>query len=335
MRKWLLIVLFASLVFVYVRHNHAPQRPEPEEDSAVESQPQSDVSRQSAIEFSAAMLGNVRRRQLELINKSRSENGLAPVSLDDTASMAAQRHCEAMAAGDFFGHIGLSGSLPFHRYNLDEGGYGHVAENVCLFKSSAVISSDEKNITELSAKGHGMFMAEVAPDDGHRRTILDRRHNYVGLGVFLKGGSFTYCEEFLDKYIEITGPPQKTIPAVGKVNITGKVINPGQYGLYMVSVTYDAALIPPPNPKLQPSSYKDAGTEKAAIAPPWDFNKDGSRYDRGSGEFSISIKTERKGYYYIVFYLREDQASIPYTGGHARVSTDDGFIGGAQVIRIN
>ncbi|MBF0557087.1 MAG: hypothetical protein HQK96_21445 [Nitrospirae bacterium] len=341
MRRWLLIVLCATAVCVCLWQCHGSEKAsEDATDATVQSQPDSpatpvaEAHQQPVTNLNISMLDTLRQQQLEQINKSRSSNGLPPVNLDDTASKAAQTHCEAMAAEDFFGHVGRNGSRPFHRYNLYEGGDGHIAENICLFKSSAPIASDQTTVAGLAIKGHGMFMAEVPPDDGHRRTILEKRHNYVGIGVFVKGGNYTYCEEFIDKYIEISGPSTKTIPLGDDLVFTGRVINPGQYGLYMVSVTYDAALIPPANPKSQPNSYMDSGTEKAAFLPPWDLNKDGRSFDVRSGEFSISIKIKKKGYYYIVFYLKEDPSSIPYAGGRARVSTEDGFSGGAQVIRV-
>ncbi|MBF0486649.1 MAG: CAP domain-containing protein [Nitrospirae bacterium] len=328
MRRWLLIVLCAVLVVCLWKYYGSEKATE---DAAVEAHPPQTIAPiAEAHPPPATPIAEALRR----INNSRSSHGLPPVNLDDTASRAAQRHCEAMAAEDFFGHIGLNGSRPFHRYNLDEGGDGHIAENVCLFKSSTAIATDQTTVTGLAIKGHGMFMAEVPPDDGHRRNILEKRHNYIGIGAFVKDGNYTYCEEFLDKYIEISGPSQKTIPLGDDLVFTGRVIDPGQYGLYMVSVTYDAALIPPANPKSQPTSYKDAGAQKATIVPPWDFNKDGRHFDVRSGEFSISIKIHKKGYYYIIFYLKEDPSSIPYAGGSARVSTEDGFAGGAQVIRV-
>ncbi|MBF0459522.1 MAG: hypothetical protein HQK99_16650 [Nitrospirae bacterium] len=330
-KKLLLIVLCVVLVYAWQYRRSGKEAEYAPVDA---QQPVTGRHPQPATTFNASDLDKLRQRQLAQINNSRNSNGLPSVSLDDTASKSAQTHCEAMAVGDFFGHMGLNGSLPFHRYNLDEGGDGHVAENVCLFKGSTAIAADYNTVSELAAKGHGMFMAEVPPEDGHRRTILEKRHNYVGLGVFLKGGNYTYCEEFVDKYIEISGPPSKTIHYGDKIVFTGRVINPEEFGLYMVSVSYDAALIPPANPNAQPSSYKDSGAEKASVLPPWDFNKNGSRLNMRSGEFSISINTEKKGYYYIVFYLKEGPSSIPYKGGRARVSTNDGFIGGAQVIRV-
>lgn len=329
-RMLLLLVLCVALICLWRFRDSGKKA----EDVHVQSPLQHPAPAQPVTTFNVSALDKLRQRQLAQINKSRNSNGLSSVALDDMASKAAQTHCEAMAAGDFFGHMGLNGSLPFHRYNLDEGGDGHIAENVCLFKSSIDIAANDNTISELAAKGHGMFMAEVAPEDGHRRTILEKRHNYVGLGVFIKGGNYTYCEEFVDKYIEISSPPSKTIQYGDKIVFTGRVINPEEFGLYMISVTYDAALIPPANPYAQPSSYKDSGAEKASVLPPWDFNKDGSHVDIRSGEFSISINTGKRGYYYIVFYLKEDPLSIPYKGGRARVSTDDGFIGGAQVIRV-
>ncbi|MBF0517300.1 MAG: CAP domain-containing protein [Nitrospirae bacterium] len=154
-------------------------------------QPTAQAHPQPVAKTTSSAVISLKTQQLLHINKSRASHGLPPVSLDDTASKAAQRHCEAMLEGDFFGHTALNGSRPFHRYNLDEGGDGHVAENVCLFKSTTAIATDDKSIAELALKGHDLFMAEVPPDDGHRRTILEKHHNYVGIGVYVKGGSYT------------------------------------------------------------------------------------------------------------------------------------------------
>ncbi|MBF0555924.1 MAG: hypothetical protein HQK96_15475 [Nitrospirae bacterium] len=186
----------------------------------------------------------------------------------------------------------------------------------------------------MATKGHDLFMAEIAPNDSHRKNILDMRHNQVGIGLAVVGRRFTYCEEYVDKYMAIYGPADKSVALGTRVLFTGRVLSPNQYGMYMAAITFDAVLVLPPDPKAQPHLYADRGSANAVSLPPWEFAHEGNSYDLESGAFTIAFTARQPGYYYVIFYLRENPSTIPY--GHPdNISSADGFPGGAQVIRVH
>jgi uncharacterized protein YkwD len=270
---------------------------------------------------------------LENINKSIASNGAGPVSLDEKATKAAQTHCEDMARNDFFGHISLDGSRPLHRYNFTAGGEGHIAENVALLVNSTSFEHNDDTLLEIAAKGHDLFMAETAPSDSHRKNILDIRHNQVGIGLAVVGHRFTYCEEFVDRYMAIYGPADKNVASGTRVVFTGRVLSPNQYGMYIAAITFDTVLVPPSDPKAQPHLYSDRGSVNALVLPPWELAHNGNSYNVESGDFVIAFTARQPGYYYALFYLRDNPSTIPYD--HAdNASSADGFPGGAQIIRV-
>jgi len=57
--------------------------------------------------------------------------------------------------------------------------------------------------------GHEKFMAEKAPNNGHKENIIDKGHNFVGIGFYLTGKQFRYYEEFLDRYLEFENIPSE------------------------------------------------------------------------------------------------------------------------------
>ncbi len=59
----------------------------------------------------------------------------------------------------------------------------------------------------LMKGGHKSFMSERAPADGHKKNIISKTHNFVGIGYYLNGGQFRYYEEFIDRYLEFEKIP--------------------------------------------------------------------------------------------------------------------------------
>ena len=73
----------------------------------------------------------------------------------------------------------------------------------------------------MMKSGHEKFMAEKAPADGHKVNIIDKSHNYVGIGFYLSGKQFRYYEEFIDRYLEFENIPSE-VKAGDQFNITVK-----------------------------------------------------------------------------------------------------------------
>ena len=74
-----------------------------------------------------------------------------------------------------------------------------------------------------------MFMAEVPPNDGHRRNILNPLHNRVGIGVAQPLGVPQPCltQEFVDDYGDYEPLPRQ---ARGTLRVKGTVTAPLVFG---------------------------------------------------------------------------------------------------------
>jgi uncharacterized protein YkwD len=149
-----------------------------------------------------------RRYMVELINRDRATQGLAPVELDESAATrAGQAHADDMASHGYLGHWGSDGSVPEQRYS-DAGGSDMVLENASCFVDErprtldTTPRIDPKNV-ELA---ESMFFNERPPNDGHRQNILKPWHKKVGIGVAQPTATPTeipvpcFAQEFVDPY---------------------------------------------------------------------------------------------------------------------------------------
>jgi len=260
--------------------------------------------------------------QLDIINKSRKKNNAPPVKLDILASRVANKMCKEAAEKDFIGHWNTAGEKPYHRWAF-AGGYDHVSENAYGEWSSADYSTSPDAISSLMKTGHEKFMTERPPADGHKKTVIDEPHNFVGIGYYLKGKQFRYYEEFIDRYLEF-----ENIPTEVKTDETFKItINTGKGTfLYYLTTYRDEFPEPIPQAKLKnKGSYSDYTEEQTLRLNPWDLAK----FRRGD-RYTIPLSFNKPGLYYIHIYIDEKEvanASSMNTKGKIQAS--------GIVIRVN
>ena len=172
-------------------------------------------------------------QQLDIVNASRKKHKAAPVKLDILASRVANKQCKEAAEGEFKGHWNLRGEKPYHRYAFG-GGKDHVTENAAAtWIQGGKFDGKLETYAKLMADLHGEFMAEKAPYDGHKQTIIQKDHNYVGLGTYMTDTHFRYYEEFVDRYAEIGDVPQK-VKVGEEFTVSIKPLN-NQYLFYAVA----------------------------------------------------------------------------------------------------
>ncbi|HEX4446758.1 MAG TPA: CAP domain-containing protein [Polyangiaceae bacterium] len=158
-----------------------------------------------------------RAYMVELINRDRASEGLAPVVLDEGApTRSGQGHAEDMATHAFLGHWGTDGSVPEQRFT-EAGGTDMVLENASCFtderprKLDREPRIDPKNVEQAE----DMFFHETPPHDGHRRNILKPWHKTVGIGVAQPMATPTeipvpcFAQEFVDPYGAYAAAPRK------------------------------------------------------------------------------------------------------------------------------
>lgn len=245
----------------------------------------------------------VKLKQIEIINESGKKFKAQPVKLDILASRVANKACRHAAENNYFSHWNMAGEKPYHRYAF-AGGYDHISENVFSLVSTAEFDNSSESVAAMMARGHEMFMKEKAPADGHKQNIINKTHNYAGLGVYVSGGQFRYYEEFIDRYLEFSDVPEKMKPgetANIKVNTKGNG--------YLFYITIYREDFPEPMKVAQlkrTGSYKDYSDELYKMIPAWDLTK-----YRNGDEYTIPVNFSKEGLYYIHIFIDPEENSNP------------------------
>jgi len=241
--------------------------------------------------------------QLEIINKSRKRFNAPPVKLDILASRVANKMCREAAENEYVGHWNMAGEKPYHRYAF-AGGYDHVSENAFGEWSTGYYDISPEKISELMKSGHESFMSERAPNDGHKKTIIAKEHNYAGIGYNLSGKQFRYYEEFIDRYFEFENIPEE-VKINDSFSITVKT--DGESFLYFLVAYRDKF---PQDLTLsqikKKGSYSDYGDEEYLTIPAWDL----SRYRNGT-TYKIPLRFSKGGIYYIQIFSDKREIKNP------------------------
>lgn len=229
--------------------------------------------------------------QLEVINASRNRYKAPPVSLDILASRVANKQCREAAENKYLSHWNLAGEKPYMRYAF-AGGFDHVSENAFGGWTGGIYDKGPETIASMMEQGHNGFMSERAPNDGHKQNIIEKSHNYVGLGYYITDKEFRYYEEFIDRYVKFI-----SVPGELKVNerSTLTVDTEGNSFLYFITIYYEDFPKPMKQTQLtKTGSYPDFTPEIYKNIPAWDL----ASYCRGT-TYSIPLSFTKKGLYYI------------------------------------
>ena len=145
----------------------------------------------------------LRQEMLRVINNDREVHGLAPLVLDVEASAIADAYCRTQIANGTTGHFTVDGYAPYMRYSF-AGGNDGVSENAAAWSANYRFS--DRAIYQMARKSEEAMMAEKAPHDGHRRTILDPYATHVGIGLAWDKGEFRMTQEFIRRYVTWSRP---------------------------------------------------------------------------------------------------------------------------------
>lgn len=260
-------------------------------------------------------------KQLEVINKSRMKYKAGDVKLDILASRVANKMCKESAENKYLGHWNLNGEKPYQRYAF-AGGYDHVSENAFGESTNATYKKSSITIYEMMIRAHNSFMSEIAPSDGHKSNIINKMHNYVGIGFYVTENQFRYYEEFIDRYFEFENIPFQ-LNVDETVNITFKT--DGKNFPYFLTV-YREDIPKPLKPEqiTKKGSYEDFSDDVFLNMPAWDIAryKSGNRYD-------IPLKLDRVGLYYIQIFTDKTEITKP-----GKLSTKGKISGSGIVIKV-
>jgi uncharacterized protein YkwD len=112
---------------------------------------------------------------LQLVNQSRAQAGVKPLTFDGELVSAAGTHSEWMIARDVFSHTGINGSSPGDR--IKTAGYGATAwgENIAYIGGSGAASLDEADARQLHTN--------LMNSPGHKANILSANFTEIGIGL--------------------------------------------------------------------------------------------------------------------------------------------------------
>jgi hypothetical protein len=263
----------------------------------------------------------IKLEQLLIINKSRKKFKGPEVKLDILASRVANKMSREAAENNFVGHWNLKGEKPYHRYAF-AGGYDHVSENAFGEWTNGKYIKSPVTVTAMMKKGHNSFMSERAPADGHKKNIIDKSHNYVGIGFFLMENQFRYYEEFVDRYFNF-----EDIPAQLNVNEKGSITikTNGKNFPYFLVIYRENFPVPLKLEQLgKKGSYEDYSNEEYMNIPAWDIY----RYKSGD-KYIIPLKFNREGLFYIQIFADRNEITSP-----RKLDTKGKTIGSGIVIKV-
>jgi uncharacterized protein YkwD len=304
-KTWKQIKIFAILIIILIclPHSILPHRATSTEKDDLENYKKLNEKEQRLIEFKdndEAL--NLKIDQLSEINISRKRHNASPVRLDILASRIANKMCREAADNGYLGHWDLAGEEPYLRYAF-AGGYDHVSENAYGEWSSDNYTMSSQTITYMMKSGHEKFMAERSPNDGHKENIINKAHNFVGIGFYLSGKQFRYYEEFIDRYLEFENIPESmNIGSSGNITIKTN----GSYLYYMIIYREKFPKSLTPSEISRRGSYLDFTNEIYKEVPAWDLAK-----CRNGNIYSIPVNFSKEGLYYIQLYSDKKEISKP------------------------
>src|SRR4051812_12965719 len=158
---------------------------------------------------------------VRLINRDRARFGLPPVQLDAQVSATADAYCRAQIRNGTTGHFTTDGEAPYMRYSF-AGGNDGVSENAAAW--SANYGFSDSALYDMMRRSESAMMAEAAPHDGHRKTILDPAATHVGIGLAWEKGEFRMTQEFIRHYVEWLRPLPRRVTNAQPVLCSGHAV---------------------------------------------------------------------------------------------------------------
>jgi uncharacterized protein YkwD len=266
----------------------------------------------------------LRESMLRLINRDRKQFGLGPLELDPTGSSVGDAYCRAQIRNRTTGHFTVDGQSPYMRYSFG-GGNDAVSENAAAW--SAGYHFDARALYEMLHKSEESMMSEVAPHDGHRRTILDPYATHVGIGLAWEGGEFRMTQEFVRRYLDWTRPPARASLAGQPVLCSGRP----RRGYNVEGITVHHETLPQPMSATVANiidSYRlpDARREYLPrLAPNLEY-ADGRKGDfpiARDGSFAFAIPfPDGPGVYTVVVWVRKPGERDPISASTVSIRVD-------------
>ena len=149
-----------------------PEKPAPDIQKPEESVPETEKPENNEGVTNASQF---ELKVLELVNNERAKNGLSALELKENLSEVARNHSMDMAKNKYFDHTNLKGQSPFDRLKSAGISYSYAGENIAAGQNTpqAVVNAWMNS-------------------EGHRKNILSKNFNKIGLGYYNGGPKYHY-----------------------------------------------------------------------------------------------------------------------------------------------
>ncbi len=157
------------------------------------------------------------------INAARRAIGVDPLEYDGLLQRVGDAHCRILIEEGGDGHFSRSGVPPYLRYFL-AGGHGFHRENIGSTSSTAPVEDAEMG--EVLRRGVDAMLAELPPQDGHRRSLLDPWATHIGVGLARQGGQVRMAHEIATEVTEAWLAPPVAAPPRTVATLAGRLASP-------------------------------------------------------------------------------------------------------------
>lgn len=179
----------------------------------------------SVVFFPAAPWRAERAAVVAQINAARAEMGLPPLAYDSTLERVGDAHCGILVEEGGDGHFSRSGVPPYLRYLL-AGGNGFHRENVGSYSTTGRVA--DSALAQILHRSVAEMLAEVSPNDGHRRSLLDPWVTHLGVGLGVRGGEVRMTHELATEVTQSWAPPPTVVAPGTPVTLSGRLAKPWQ-----------------------------------------------------------------------------------------------------------
>ena len=181
-------------------------------------------------EYSKVNPNSLKINMIKIINDERESNNIPSVEYDSITSVSAQYHADEMKNHNYFSHYSINGIPPYIRYSLKSNGAFAIGENIALganyklLKIGFIELKGKIDIKNIIKKLNYDMYSEKPPNNGHRKTILNKHYNHIGIGIAYNDTLLFYVETFTGKYIKLLNDIPHKIKAGNSINVYAQIL---------------------------------------------------------------------------------------------------------------